>query len=124
MAATRLDLTVYYEDGKEVEVTADQRDIVVFERLEKCGFVNALDAMPVTLFRFLGYQALKRTGGIPAGTARDAWEATVVAVDPADEDDATVDPGQPEVHEVSSSASPLRRSRASGKSASGGNPKT
>lgn len=116
MAATRLDLTVYYEDGTEVAVTADQRDIVVFERTEKVGFVNALEVMPITLFRFLGYQALVRTGGIPAGTAREAWEATVVAVDPADDDEGIADPGQPEASDGDSSTSPTRRAPASGTS--------
>lgn len=114
MAATRLDLTVFYEDGTEVKVVADQRDIVVFERVEKRGFTDALENMPIILFRFLGYQSLKRTGQlVPPSITRDAWEAIAVAVEP-DDDDTSVDPGQPEASGGSSSTSPTRRAPASG----------
>lgn len=125
MAATRISMTVHYEDGTDVEVAADQRDIVVFERVERHGFVKALDDMPITLFRFLAYQALKRTGALtPPNATREAWEATVIDVEMPDDDEVTPDPGPPEAHDASSSSSPSRRSRASGRSANGGNPRT
>lgn len=118
MAATRLDLTVYYEDGTEVKVVADQRDIVVFERLEKCGFIHAMENMPIILFRFLGYQSLKRTGQlVPPAITYAAWEAIAVAVEPDDDDEeVTADPGRPEASGGSSSTSPTRRAPASGTS--------
>jgi hypothetical protein len=97
MSVTLLGLTVYYEDGQEESVTADQRDIVVFEQKMHTGFVTALEAMPVTLYRYLGYQALVRTGRVSAATKQADWSKTVIGVEP--EEPANADPGQPEAPE-------------------------
>lgn len=116
MAVTRMEMTVHYEDGTSTPVVSDQRDVVVFERVQKYGFVNALEDMPITLFRFLAYQALKRTGClVPATATREAWEATVIEVE-IDDEDTEADPGQPEASGGSSSTSPTRRAPASGTS--------
>lgn len=124
MGATLLPLVVYYEDGHEDRVVADQRDIVIFERLKQCGFAKALEDMPITLFRHLAFDALVRTGQLSkAGKSapRADWEATVIAVEPEDDEDevAEADPGNPEATDETPSSSPARRGRASGKSSPG-----
>lgn len=105
MAVTRMELTVWYEDGSKQEVSADQRDIVIFEREMKYGFVKAMDDMPITAFRHIAYSAIRRTNGgtPPLNLDRKAWEAIVVEVEP-DAEDNSADPGQPEAQEDNSSS--------------------
>lgn len=117
MGATLLPLVVYYEDGSVQRVVTDQRDIVVFERLMQTGFTKAMESMPITMFRHLAFDALVRTGQLSkAGKSapRKDWEATVVAVEPEDAEEA--DPGSPEASDETPSSSPARRGKASGRS--------
>ena len=123
---SRLGLTVEFEDGTVCQVMADQRDIVIFEREMKVGYVNAIESMPITMFRRLAFDALRRTGLLPATVKNRAqFEDTCIGVEPEDED-VTANPGLPEASEGNSSSSPARRVPASGNSrvARTGNPKT
>ncbi len=122
MGATLLPLVVYYDDGREDRVVADQRDIVIFERLKQTGFTKALDDMPITLFRHLAFDALVRTGHLSKSgksAPRAEWEATVIAVEPEDDEVAEADPGNPEATDETPSTSPARRGKASGRSSPG-----
>jgi hypothetical protein len=90
MAVQRFELVVHGDDGSQVEVTADQRDIAAFERAEKVGFTRALDDMPMVFFRALGYFALRRTGKLDLKVTRTDWDEGIVEVELADEE--PVDP--------------------------------
>lgn len=116
-------MVVTYEDDTEVRVTIDGRDFAMFEREMKTGFVAAMTTMPITAFRYCCWAGLRRTGQLPPGTKYEVWSDTVVDASPEDEP-VNVDPGRPEATEVPSSFSPSRPGRASGKSASGGRPRT
>jgi len=81
MGATTYELEIWL-DGKEkpLLLTADQRDVAMFEREEKVGFVKALDDMPTLFIRSLAWFAMKRTGNTEPGTKRKDWEEKVVDV--------------------------------------------
>jgi hypothetical protein len=101
MGATKYELEVWL-DGQEdpIEVVADQRDVAMFEREEKIGFVKALDDMPTLFVRALAWFAMKRTGKIEPGTKRKDWEERLLDAQFAGEDEP--DPTQPGVSDETS----------------------
>jgi hypothetical protein len=111
-----------YEDGSTQRVTADQRDMVIFERDHKIGALDAVRTASVTFFRHLSYSALRRQGLIAGDESREAWENRCLSAR-WDMSEA-VDPGQPEARDVKPSISRSSRARASGKSSSTGSPRT
>jgi len=111
--AARFELTVEYVDGSTQQVTADQRDIVRFERDQRISSVQALDMMPLALSWCMAYYALVRTGVVD-GVTRDEWEATVVGIETVEL--AAADPTQRAARTGSprgSQRSPASRTRKS-----------
>ena len=82
------DLLVVYEDGTEVKVTAQQRDLSRWEREPfGCGSVAARERSPVLFFRYLAWSALWRTRGLPRTDdgrtlTWEQWDETVDYVEP------------------------------------------
>jgi hypothetical protein len=103
MSATVQPYRVFYEDGREVDVTADQRDIVVFERANGVGFAAAMDRMMITAIREIAFYALRRKGLVEQGLSVRAWSDTVIEVEPDPDAETVADPGQPEAREDGSS---------------------
>lgn len=122
MSASRIRLVIEHEDGAVLEVVADQRDMVKFEAEAKMSYIAGLRDATTTLMRSLAFHALRRTGQLDEKVKRSDWENTVPSV--VFEMVGTADPTKPEAPGETSSPSPSRRVRASGKSASGGNQKT
>jgi hypothetical protein len=116
VALITFDLVVQYEDGREVKVTADQRDVCMFE-IQPFGLPirQALATRTHITFRWLAWHALKRTAGLKDGW--DKWNHQVIEVDPDTGDDdqdedydtraakleqaGDVDPGRPAAGEAS-----------------------
>lgn len=92
MSATRFGLLIHLEDESVQEVTADQRDMAAFERVEKIGTTQAMENMPMVYFRALGYFAQRRTGAIATSVSREDWESRVIEVEPAPDGPEPVDP--------------------------------
>lgn len=122
MSASRINLTVEYDDGTEVEVTADQRDIVKFEAEATMSYIAGLRQATTTLMRSLAFHALRRTGRLDTKITREAWESTVPNV--LFELQGRADPTKPGAPAATSSPSRSGRARATAKSTSTGNPKT
>jgi hypothetical protein len=101
MAVLRMGFLVHYEDGANVEVVTDQRDVAAMERAEKVGFPTLVDTMPIVAFRFLAWHALRRTGGIDVKVSREDWDGTVIEVEPLDDGEAP-GPGNAEASEGAS----------------------
>lgn len=107
----QFEVTVTYEDGSKVDVVADQRDVAVWEvqdialirhelelgghRMVPMGIREALATRTHSLYRFLAYRALLRSGKIDKGETFDAWSLRAVEVDPTGIEAAPVDPGKP-----------------------------
>ena len=92
------DLDIWFEDKDEpLQVRADQRDMAAFELEYKIGTSKAIDEMPMTFFRYLGWHAARRLGKIPTDAKREAWLEAVVAIEPPDDEVLTpADPTKPE----------------------------
>ena len=88
MASMQFDLDVELEDGSTYTVTADQRDIAKFE-MSKDGYAFNLaeerGMMPI--FRFIAWNALRRTGQTTLGWA--AFDDVLIEAMPTDEEDPT-----------------------------------
>jgi hypothetical protein len=97
MSATFMHLNVHLEGGATVAVVSDQRDQRTFEMKRGVGFTNALESMPISLFRYLAFFALKRTGDLPADAKFTEWDNTVIEVEPVMEDGEESNPLSPDV---------------------------
>ena len=107
MPSLTFSLAVELEDGLKYSVTADQRDIVRWERHPKGGPLSASH----TCQRFLAWSASQRTGLTSA--TWDAWDKTCVeAVEEAGAPDDAEDPGQPAPSPTRTSRSRSRRASA------------
>jgi hypothetical protein len=82
--ANRFEMAVEYEDGREEEVTSDQRDCVAFEKKFKIGTPRAMDEMTFQFFRFITWHALKRQKR--TDDTFDVWDQQVVGVEDAEAD--------------------------------------
>jgi hypothetical protein len=106
MAITRQTYRVWYEDETSVDVVVDQRDIAAFERAAGVGVNKAKDTMTIVMIRNVAYQALRRTGKLPAHAMKvEAWDQTVIEVEPLD-DESVVDPTKAEATSTGPSDSP------------------
>jgi hypothetical protein len=87
MAATRLKIEVWYVDDDPdldapLSVWTDQRDMAAFEGAFKVGYLWAMDNQPATLFRWITWHALRRTGQLdPPDRSNAEWDKTVIAAE-------------------------------------------
>jgi hypothetical protein len=88
MAATVFDLEIWF-DGQEEPTTlrADQRDLAAFELEYRMGIQRAIEEMPMTFYRYIGWHAARRLGKVDPGLSRDDWLKDVVSIEEPDEDE-------------------------------------
>jgi len=89
------ELDVTYEDGHTERVVADQRDLAAYEVQFGMSGPRAMSERTISVFRWLAWSALTRTGR--CGLDWTAWSAVAVYVDVGDDEEAieTPDPGRP-----------------------------
>ena len=84
MGAMTIDLEIWVEGKDEpLLVRADQRDMAAFEREYKTGTSQAMETMPMSFFRYIGFCACRRTG--KTDDQFDHWDKSVISVEPPDE---------------------------------------
>lgn len=82
--ANRFEMCVEYEDGREENVTADQRDCVAYEKIFKVGTPRAMDEATFTFFRWITWHALTRYK--KTDLKFQDWDKEVIGVEDAEAD--------------------------------------
>lgn len=105
MPSIRYDFKVEFEDGAELPVTADQRDVAAWEIQPFGTSGTELKSRAYTAFRFMAYNALRRQGLVDKAMGWKTFSDQCVEVTFAkvDEDEAAPDPGLPVRPDASSS---------------------
>lgn len=105
MPAVLYHLKAEFEDGLELTVVADQRDVAAWEQQPFGTSGLELSARAYSAFRFMAFNAMRRQGLVDASMTWKGFSATCVQVMIDDDAEAAgaVDPGRPVRPEDSSS---------------------
>jgi hypothetical protein len=81
-------------DGQDdLEVQADNRDLILWDRTRIRHKWPKFDEAPFLWLTFLSWSAARRSGAIAPDLTYERWESDVLDVSTVDDDNTTVDDG-------------------------------
>jgi hypothetical protein len=88
-------VTVQREGHEPLTVQTNNRDLVLWDRTRIKHKWPRFDEAPNLWLTFIAWAAARRTGAIPEDVRYEAWEAEVIDVAGAEDDDDDEDMGRP-----------------------------